>query len=65
MTELGDLAALGRSQETSWENNKQTKLTMESSPETKVLQPIGVGGVLNRSLITFGRKTPDLGLQLH
>ena len=27
---------------TGWENNKQTKLTMEPSPKTKELRPIGV-----------------------
>ena len=37
-----DLGALGRPHEIGWENNNRTKLTMEPSPKTKELRPIGV-----------------------
>ena len=38
----GDLAGLGRPHGIGCENNKQTKLTVEPSPKTKELRPIGV-----------------------
>lgn len=38
----GDLAGLGRPRGIGCENNKQTKLTVEPSPKTKELRPIGV-----------------------
>ena len=38
----GNLTALGRHNGFDWENNEQTKTTMEPSQKTKELQPIWV-----------------------
>ena len=38
----GDHAALGIPHEIGWENNEQTKLTMERSPKTKELRNIAI-----------------------
>ena len=51
------LAAFGRPHVIGWENYEQTELTMEPTPKTKELQPIGIPQIQSLEVLKSCRQT--------